>query len=67
MTDHLKVENELLRAQLREALCALQQYRQAVYYAVNVDYSDRAKVGIQRAQHRSGILLFKHQRSGFIE
>ena len=63
----LKVENELLRAELREALASLQQYRQAVYYAVNMDYSDKAKIGIQKAQHRSGTIIFKHQRSGFIE
>jgi hypothetical protein len=63
----LKVENELLRAQLREALAALQQYRQAVYYAVNMDYNEKSRIGIQKAQHRSGTLLFKHQRSGFIE
>lgn len=63
----LKVENELLRAELREALYALQQYRQAVYYAVNMDYSDKARIGIMRAQHRSGNIVFKHQRKGFIE
>lgn len=67
MTDHLSVENELLRAQLREALAVISQYRQAVYYAVNADYSDKAKIGIQKAQHRSGTLLFKYQRSGFVE
>jgi hypothetical protein len=67
MTDHLKVENELLRAQLREALAALQGYQSAVRYAVNQDYSDRSKICIQKAQHLSGTIIFKHQRSGFIE
>lgn len=67
MTDHLKVENELLRAQLREALAMVDQYRSTILYAVNQNYSDKARIEIQRAQHRSGTLLFKHQRAGFIE
>lgn len=67
MSEHLKVENELLRAQLREALAALGQYRQAVYYAVNVEYSDKARIGIMRAHHKAGNVIFKHQRAGFIE
>jgi hypothetical protein len=67
MSDHLSVENELLRAQLREALDVISQYRQTIYYAVNMDYNAKSRIAIQKAQNRSGTLLFKHQRSGFIE